>query len=365
LRFCILLVTCFLPLLLSAQQYNYVQYNVKDGLGSSTVYDLCQDSEGFMWFATDAGVSRFDGTHFKNYTLDDGLPSNEILRLFADSKGRVWMAPFKKTICYYYKGKIYTQENDTRLGKIVLNDFVTWMAEDKKGDMMVQADDHIAWLKNTGGVDFEVINLQVKNATSVNSESLNEGFIVGTLDTIFYVKDGKFQFFDLALNTPPDKDDINFRFANRDTLTLKRRAGIINLEIRGSKLIFVNTDNGSWEMDTVTRQYKYQHLKGKSVTHVIYDNEKNTWFATLGHGVFKLVSKEFINYPLETAQEPEIYCLEKWKNHIVAGSTFSNLYLISKEACANRRTDLFSASLISSSGRYFQSSNCPAPAVSI
>ena len=35
-----------------------------------------------MWFATETGVSRFDGVHFKNFTTEDGLPDNEIIGLF-------------------------------------------------------------------------------------------------------------------------------------------------------------------------------------------------------------------------------------------------------------------------------------------
>lgn len=335
-RFCILPVTVFLPLLLYAQQYNYVQYNVKDGLAGSTVYDLCQDSEGFMWFATDAGVSRFDGTHFKNYTIDDGLPSNEILRVYADSKGRVWMAPFKKTICYYYKDKIYTQENDKVLGKIRLTDFVSWITEDGRGDIMLQAEGHLALLKNTGGISFDVINYYLENATHVNSDTHQEGFFIGISDTVFFLKNGQLQFFDIGLNSPPDKDEINLRFPNKKTMTIERKSGIINLEIKGSNLLFVNTDNGAWEMDTLAMTYKYLHLKGKTITHTFLDNEKNTWFTTLGHGVFKLISKQFIHYSLETAQEPEIYCLEKWKNAIVAGSTFSTLYYLENSSIEAR-----------------------------
>ena len=65
-----------------AQEYNYIHYDVKDGLAGSTVYDECQDKDGFIWFATEAGISRFDGTHFKNFTTTDGLPETEIIKLF-------------------------------------------------------------------------------------------------------------------------------------------------------------------------------------------------------------------------------------------------------------------------------------------
>ena len=57
----------------SAQQYNFRQYNVQDGLAHSQVSSILQDSHGYMWFATyGGGLSRFDGRTFVNFTEKDG-----------------------------------------------------------------------------------------------------------------------------------------------------------------------------------------------------------------------------------------------------------------------------------------------------
>ncbi len=85
-----------------SQEYSYTHYDITEGLAGSTVYCITQDKDGFIWVGTETGLSRFDGTHFKNFTTTDGLPDIEILQLFGDSKGRVWMAPFRKSVCYYY-----------------------------------------------------------------------------------------------------------------------------------------------------------------------------------------------------------------------------------------------------------------------
>ena len=42
-------------------------YNVPEGLPEEYVRGLVQDDKGFIWFGTDAGVSRFDGVNFKNF----------------------------------------------------------------------------------------------------------------------------------------------------------------------------------------------------------------------------------------------------------------------------------------------------------
>ena len=52
---------------------NPYYYNIDrtNGLPSNSVYDIFQDSKGFMWFATGKGLCRYDGTTFKTYTSDN------------------------------------------------------------------------------------------------------------------------------------------------------------------------------------------------------------------------------------------------------------------------------------------------------
>ncbi|MEM9025092.1 MAG: two-component regulator propeller domain-containing protein, partial [Bacteroidota bacterium] len=65
-------------------------YAVDDGLPSSEVYHAMQDSRGFMWFGTDHGAVRFDGTRFRVYTTADGLPDNTVFGAYEAKDGKVW-----------------------------------------------------------------------------------------------------------------------------------------------------------------------------------------------------------------------------------------------------------------------------------
>ena len=128
------LVLIIFPSILFCQDLTYINYDTKDGLAGSTVYQLCQDKDGFMWFATENGLSRFDGTHFKNFTVKDGLPDNEVLQLFADSKGRVWIGTFSNQTCFYYEGVIYNEKNCDLIKKIGrTNAKLEAIAEDRHG----------------------------------------------------------------------------------------------------------------------------------------------------------------------------------------------------------------------------------------
>lgn len=71
--------------------------SVAEGLSQSTVYAICQDSKGLMWFGTrTGGLNRYDGNVFKTYknNSDDpfSISGNEILDIFEDRKGRLWIA---------------------------------------------------------------------------------------------------------------------------------------------------------------------------------------------------------------------------------------------------------------------------------
>ncbi|HWB94987.1 MAG TPA: two-component regulator propeller domain-containing protein, partial [Puia sp.] len=77
-----------------AQELAYRQFTVKDGLPGSIVYHCLQDRKGFIWFATNQGVSRFDGRTFRTFTKKDGLPDNDILQIYLDRFDNVWFISF-------------------------------------------------------------------------------------------------------------------------------------------------------------------------------------------------------------------------------------------------------------------------------
>ena len=56
------------------------------------VNKIIQDEKGFIWFGTSSGLSRFDGTRFRNYTKEElGLQSVYITALCKDGDGNLWV----------------------------------------------------------------------------------------------------------------------------------------------------------------------------------------------------------------------------------------------------------------------------------
>ena len=97
-------VNCLLGLALSftlvfstnAKQYQIERLNVANGLPSTMVTMIYQQKNGFMWFATDAGVSRYDGQEFVNFQFAPGtnrhISNNFVTDIIEDSLGNIWFA---------------------------------------------------------------------------------------------------------------------------------------------------------------------------------------------------------------------------------------------------------------------------------
>jgi len=73
--------------------YRFERISVREGLSHSNVYCTLQDRQGFIWFGTSAGVSKYDGYKFINYYVNEDFlsPINQaILSCYEDSNGSIW-----------------------------------------------------------------------------------------------------------------------------------------------------------------------------------------------------------------------------------------------------------------------------------
>ncbi|MFT3669275.1 MAG: two-component regulator propeller domain-containing protein [Pseudoxanthomonas sp.] len=75
--------------------HHYVRnhWSLEQGLPQLSVLAIAQDKPGYLWFGTQAGLSRFDGVRFTNFDLDNtpDLPSTWIQALRTDREGRLWI----------------------------------------------------------------------------------------------------------------------------------------------------------------------------------------------------------------------------------------------------------------------------------
>src|SRR5262249_11030440 len=76
-------------------------YTTTDGLESSFIQHILQDSRGFMWFSTRNGLSRFDGRQFITYNTAHGLPHSTINFLLESRSGVYWVATNGGGVCRF------------------------------------------------------------------------------------------------------------------------------------------------------------------------------------------------------------------------------------------------------------------------
>ncbi len=92
-----LLILLFAPLFCFSEQLQIEHIGIEHGLSSSYIMSMTQDKNGYMWFATEMGLNRFDGNNVRVYKKNSQHPTqiagNELNKAIADYDGNfVWIA---------------------------------------------------------------------------------------------------------------------------------------------------------------------------------------------------------------------------------------------------------------------------------
>lgn len=103
-RLLLFIAVQLIALALVAQDPYYTTISLSNGLPSNTIYDVMQDSKGYVWMATEEGLCRYDGFECITYTGPDQT-SKAGGSIKEDKYGRVWYENFD--------GYAYYIKNDT------------------------------------------------------------------------------------------------------------------------------------------------------------------------------------------------------------------------------------------------------------
>ena len=70
-KYCFITFALIIQTIFISAQTNYPptihKYNMQDGLSNDIVYDICQDDDGCIWFATAEGISKFNSSDFSSF----------------------------------------------------------------------------------------------------------------------------------------------------------------------------------------------------------------------------------------------------------------------------------------------------------
>ncbi|MBK9256652.1 MAG: response regulator [Saprospiraceae bacterium] len=152
-----ILVTCgvlFFVLLnenLKAQYFKteFEYLSASDGLAQNHVFNIGQDSDGFMWFCTMGGLSRYDGFSFLNFTYSEEdsttISASHTDMFLEDSKGRCWVSTVNGFNRYYKEtGKFKRYYHHPEKPQTLGHNSTRAIEEDKDGNI---------WIVHHKGVD--------------------------------------------------------------------------------------------------------------------------------------------------------------------------------------------------------------------
>ena len=85
-----------------AQSKNLIfnNINIEQGISQSTIEDIFQDSEGYIWLGTNDGLNRYNGYEFKNYNYEEyqnSISHNGITDITEDKYGNKRQKKYQTT----------------------------------------------------------------------------------------------------------------------------------------------------------------------------------------------------------------------------------------------------------------------------
>lgn len=79
-----------------------------NGLVGNDVWKIMQDTDGRMWFATEAGISVQDGSHYSNFTEKNGLISKQAFTFLEGHNNVVWVGTPRGLLKVHYNNDNFT-----------------------------------------------------------------------------------------------------------------------------------------------------------------------------------------------------------------------------------------------------------------
>jgi ligand-binding sensor domain-containing protein len=315
------LLAIFFSSQLTAQFHRLRNYNVKDGLPSSDVYSIMQDSKGYIWVTGDMGVTRFDGYRFKNFSTQDGLADNTVFGLYEDHKHRIWFRSYSGKLSYFLNDSIYTIPCSDSLSKYfkryINNDIYVdagdtlWVGSMYKGIYKVSP----GWKKD----NLELIEVPGEGRYIYQVDG--KGFLFGghnddqTAITVYnrsfhalYKVKGDITATKTSRFFVTRLSDNNYLATLENSAIIFNSTGIkqqdagkatfICASEEKDKTILACTTSGMviYHNGTLENKSDVWSLNGKVMTGVCVDRENEYWFATEGHGIYSEPHRHFKYY---------------------------------------------------------------------
>jgi signal transduction histidine kinase/ligand-binding sensor domain-containing protein len=323
---------------LRGQSNAIYNYSIAEGLPSNEVYEVFQDRNHFMWFATDNGVVKFDGKEMEVFNTKDGLSDPVVFGFSEDYSGRIWFRSYSGRLSYYENGKIKKHH-----GKIKTPNVSYSIYCDQHDTLWISGNGFIAKISNDsiqlkplekGSVTYTSIGSNYLLASHSNSNAINaiiidkKTFPITVSDTITYNGAYCAAHWNGSLFLSIGRDIFKYDGIEVSKIYTSNKL-IINLSKDQKNNLWIGFLGGGTEKHStidLKNPWSFSPLNNKSVTEVVQDHEGGYWFSTLENGVYFIPSLTIKNYPLNISSK--IKTVNVLKDLVVIGEFTGGLCFI-------------------------------------
>lgn len=321
-RFCkfIFFLLLFFSEQMFAEQLYFDHYTTKNGLCCDFILGVNQDDNGFIWVVTQDGVSRFDGTRFKNYSTQvGGLLRNDLLCItniegdglmiggdrgvlqsyerqtdsFVDRRFPDLMTKYVKSVVQFskirngknfllstsgvfcYNNELRTFDKDSILSDSTLHLFVKEFYQDWMGNYWVGAFDGLH-LFSREGKELKFYPLSKDNAPTSSILEIDSSKVLVSTNM------GGVWLFEISREGLPQARELKTPFRNVSTM----------LKDSNNRVWFGTWGDGLWRMDRIGEYeevYSYGSRDDLQKVHCLFeDSEHSIWIGTQVNGLFRL-----------------------------------------------------------------------------
>ena len=309
-----------------AQEYNFIKYNVQEGLPQSQVYDIFQGSKSYIWIATQGGgVCKFDGNSFETITTRDGLPSNFIECIAEDSDNTLWFGTKNGIAAFDHKEVIWSGKSNHIVYTIAERDEAHLLLGTQEGLILFNKHEkkstklqlhplldisrinyilkvgRLLWIASSRGL--YIIDGDHSERVILQEDLLTEDFKAIALDNQGHI---------LAM-------EFSGRLSKIDIHSKRVIKTYVNSKIKKGQSIYVSNNNEIWistlsngiqihkdpyeQSDIISNQSdqwleigEQEGLTHSNVKKVFEDSWGNIWIATSGGGLLKYLGQYFKHY---------------------------------------------------------------------
>ena len=320
-----------------SQEIFHQKITITEGLPSNSVYDIMQDDKGFIWFATDEGVSRFDGRYFKEFkSQNKSGKSGSFLK--KDNFGRIWYENFDGYLSYIQNDSVYKIKQDNPIGfinySIYKNQLIYATQKgfevlDLKTLKIVKKQNlpnfSTCFIETIGGktsfIDASLKTITVNNFIIISSNHLSKPLIAP-----IYTSSGTIYC--------TDKSNTNkkmYKIENGKAIPLfefNSSQTIQNLYFLQNKF-WICTNKGLFVLDKNGKKLNNKpYFANFSITSFFIDNENKYWVGTLNDGVLRFSDFNEIQSDLK---EIKPLLLSAENSNLYVGSENGSIYSISND----------------------------------